>query len=178
MVRWSRNGVEWAALVLGVLADGRRGDLVQVFSVDVCIPNPLVKIQFPQPHFTFREYERTPNLESFAWDGAALFAFHGNTRNDGFGDLHLFNRDTFTFSQAINPIENTCCYRDPLFSPDGTYLLFAYQSIAMGAGSTTRLYYIPFGSIGTGANYEPLPLPEISDPREKPWPVLRPAVIP
>ncbi|OHB62124.1 MAG: hypothetical protein A2167_02380 [Planctomycetes bacterium RBG_13_46_10] len=40
---------------------------------------------------------------------------------------------------------------------------------------TTRLYYIPFGSIGTGEKYEPLPLPEITDPRERPQPVLRPA---
>jgi hypothetical protein len=175
LVRWSGNGSKWAALVLGVLADGRRGDVVQVFSVDRCIPDPLVQVQFPQPHFTFREYDKIPALESIAWDGSALFSFHGNTRNDGFGDLHIFNSDTFKALLSVNPIGGKCCYRDPAFSPDGSHLLFAYQDYLQGASSVTRLYYIPFGSIGTGQTYGPLPLPEISDPREKPQPVLRPA---
>ena len=177
-VRWSRDGTQWAALILGVLKDGRRGDLVQVFNVDMCIPNPLIGIQFPPPHFTYKEYEKNPTLESIAWDGDALFSFHGNTRNEGFGELHIFNMDTYKFSESINPIDGVCCYRDPQFSPDGTYLLFAFQDYLQGSSSTTQLYYIPYGSIGTGASYEPLPLPEITNPREKPQPVLRPAANP
>ena len=30
---------------------------------------------------------------------------------------------------------------------------------ALGGGSQTQLYYIPFNSIGTGATYTPIPLP-------------------
>jgi serine/threonine-protein kinase len=176
LVRWSKDGRQWAALILGVLKDGRRGDLVQVFNVDTCIPNPLVLIQFPPPHFTYKEYERNPVLESIAWDGASLFSFHGNTRNDGFGDLHIFNMTTYQPDLSINPIREVCCYRDPQWSPDGTHLLFAFQDYLQGSSSTTQLYYIPYGSIGTGAAYEPLPLPEITDPKEKPQPVLRPAL--
>ncbi len=177
-VRWSRDGTQWAALIMGVLKDGRRGDLVQVFNVDLCIPNPKIAIQFPPPHFTYQGYENNPALENIAWDGDALFSFHGNTRNEGFGELHVFNMESYQYIDSINPIGGVCCYRDPQWSPDGTHLLFAFQDYLQGSSSTTQLYYIPYGSIGTGASYEPLPLPEISDPREKPQPVLRPATVP
>jgi hypothetical protein len=178
MVRWSRDGSQWAALVIGVLADGRRGDLVNVFAVDNCIANPRIQLQFPEPHFTFREYEKNPGLESIAWDGDALFAFHGFTRNDGFGELHIFNMETYAASLSVNPVNGVCCYRDPQWSPDGTHLLFVFQNYLQGADSTAQIYYIPYGSIGTGAAYEPLPLPDLRDPRAKPWPVLRPAAGP
>jgi hypothetical protein len=39
------------------------------------------------------------------------------------------------------------------------------------------LYYVPYGSIGTGASYEPLPLPVITNPLEQPGAVLRPAPV-
>ncbi|MGB3699861.1 MAG: hypothetical protein WA997_01200, partial [Anaerolineales bacterium] len=133
------------------------------------------EVQFPPPHFTYPGYDKNPLLQDLGFDGNSLFVLHGMTRNDGFGDLHLFNMDSFNFSESVNPINNTCCYRDAEFSPDGSYLAFAYQDIGLGQASTTRLYYIPFGSIGTGENYEPLPLPEITDPKERPQPVLRPA---
>jgi Tol biopolymer transport system component len=177
-VRWSKDSNQLAALVLGVLKDGRRGDLVQVFSVSRCIPNPLVVVQFPQPHFSYSNYDKNPTIQDITWDGDSLFVFHDNKRNDGFGDLHLFNIETFQPNLSINPVRNVCCYRDPQWSPDGSYLVFAFQNIGEGSKSVTRLYYVPYGSIGTGGSYEPLPLPEISDPEEKPQPVLRPASAP
>lgn len=177
-VNWSRDGTQWAATVLGVLSDGRRGDLIQVFPVDRCIPNPKITIQFPEPFFSYPEYDRSPTLESISWDGISLFSFHGNTRNDGFGDLHIFNIAIYSPDIAINPIGGACCYRDPQWSPDGTYLLFAFQNSRGGPNSTTQLYYIPFGSIGSGASFDPIPLPDIIDPREKPSPVLRQALTP
>jgi serine/threonine protein kinase len=177
-VRWSKDNNQWAALVLGVLKDGRRGDLVQVFSVSRCIPNPLVVVQFPQPHFSYNSYDKNPTIQDITWDGGSLFAFHDNKRNDGFGDLHIFNMETFQPNLSINPVKNACCYRDPQWSPDGSYLVFAFQNIGEGSKSITRLYYVPYGSIGTGENYEPLPLPEITDPEERPQPVLRPALAP
>jgi serine/threonine protein kinase len=173
--RWSADGTHLAVVVLGVLKDGRRGDLVQVFAVDQCIPNPLISVQFPEPHFSYRDYEKVPTLQDLAWDGSDLFIMHSHTRNEGFGDLHIFNTETFRFSQAVNPVRGVCCYRDPQFSPDGSHLLFAFQDYGAGSSSVTQLYYIPYGSLGTGATYQPLPLPEISDPREQPQPVLRPA---
>jgi hypothetical protein len=174
-VRWSQDSKRLAVVIMGVLKDGRRGDLVQVIPVDLCIPNPLVAIHFPEPHFDYPEYNRTPTLQNLAWNGQALFVFHGLSRNEGFGNLHIFNMETYKASLSVNPVRGACCYRDPQWSPDGTYLLFAFQDMLQGSASTTQLYYVPYGSIGTGATFEPLPLPEITDPREQPQPVLRPA---
>jgi serine/threonine protein kinase len=173
--RWSQDSSRLAVVIMGVLQDGRRGDLVQVIPVDRCIANPLIAIHFPDPHFTYPEYNRTPTLQNLAWNGLVLFAFHGLSRNEGFGNLHIFNMETYKASLSVNPVRGQCCYRDPQWSPDGTYLLFAFQDMMQGEASTTQLYYIPYGSIGTGATYEPLPLPEITNPREQPQPVLRPA---
>ena len=103
---------------------------------------------------------------------------NGNTRNGGFGNLHLFNRETFRANTTVNPVNGSCCYRDPQFSPDGTYLVFAFQDMNLGADSKTQLYYIPYGTIGAEANYQPLPLQEFTNPKAAPQPVLRPAASP
>jgi hypothetical protein len=163
--------------VVQVPYQGLRADVVAVFPVDTCYPDNYARfeVQFPPPHFTYPGYDKNPSIQDLGFDGNSLFALHGFTRNDGFGDLHLFNMDSFKFSESVNPINNTCCYRDAEFSPDGSYLVFAFQDIGLGQASTTNLYYIPFGSIGTGAIYEPLPLPEIADVKERPQPVLRSA---
>jgi serine/threonine protein kinase len=176
-VRWSTDSKRWA-VVVQVPYNGMRADVVAVFPIDTCYPDNYAafEVQFPPPHFTYPGYDNNPSIQDLGFDGNSLFAFHGITRNDGFGDLHLFNMDSFKYSESVNPINNNCCYRDAEFSPDGSYLVFAYQDITLGQASTTKLYYIPFGSIGTGEKYEPLPLPEITDPKERPQPVLRPAI--
>jgi len=76
----------------------------------------------------------------------------------------------------VNVVGEDCCYRDPQFSPDGHYMVFAYQAFEIGA--LTELYYVPYGAIGTGARFDPLPLPEgfFSDAKVKPQPILIPAV--
>jgi serine/threonine protein kinase len=175
--RWSKDSKQWA-VVAQVPYNGVRADIVAVFPIDTCYPDTYAafEVQFPPPHFTYPGYEKLPSIQDLGFDGNSIFAFHGITRNDGFGDLHLFNMDTFKFSESVNPINNTCCYRDAEFSPDGSYLVFAFQDISLGQASTTKLYYIPFGSIGTGEKYEPLPLPEITDPKERPQPRLRPTI--
>jgi len=173
--RWSADGKEMALVIMGVIGEGRRGDIVQIVPMDLCIPNPRISINFPPPFFTFREYQRDGKLYGLTWDGEDLFAFNGNTRNDGFGDLHLFNRQAIKETLLVNPIDNSCCYRDPQFSPDGTYLLFAFQDIRDADKGVTRLYYIPYGTIGTGARYEPLPIPEFPEQRAHPQAVLRKA---
>lgn len=176
--RWSADSKTLAIIILGVLDSGKRGDLVQIVAVDRCISNPAVQIQFPQPHFTFGEYDRTPKLTSFAWDGVSLFAMTGLTRNEYFGELHLFNGETYKADLSVNPINGSCCYSDIQFSPDGKYLLFSFQDITLGANSFTQIYYIPYGTIGSGAKYEPLPLPANSNPKELPMLILRRAVNP
>jgi hypothetical protein len=63
------------------------------------------------------------------------------------------------------------------WSPDGRVITFAFQDIRQGSGSSTDIYIIPMGTIGTGMTYDPLPLPEdfLANPRARPQPVLRPA---
>jgi serine/threonine protein kinase len=175
-VRWSDDSKTWAVVSQTPYND-ILFDIVAVFPIDICYSDSYAayEIQFPPPHFTFPSYDQDPSIQDLAFDGNSIFVFHGISSNNGFGDLHSFKMDTFKFSAKINPINNTCCYRDVQFSPDGSYLVFAYQDISLGSESVTRLYYIPFGSIGTGETYEPLPLPEIINLNGWPQPALRPA---
>jgi hypothetical protein len=72
-------------------------------------------------------------------------------------------------------VGSTCCYTSARFSPDGSHLLFAYQDINTTAPA--KLYYVSYGSLGTGAAYQPLDLPEnfFSNPRANLDAALRPA---
>jgi Tol biopolymer transport system component len=174
-VRWSKDSSRLATVVMGAL-EGRRVDYVQVLDMSYCVPNPGILDNFPaKSRFTIKGYEKNPIIQDIAWDGNSLFALHSYTRNDGFGDLYIYNMELHKAQSQINPIDQACCYRDPQWSPDGSYLAFAFQNYLSGSSSVTELYYLEAGSLGTGAHYDPLPLPEITDPKEKPQPILRPA---
>ncbi len=173
-VRWSSDSKVIAAKLIGNLGDGRRGDIIQLFAIDQCIANPRSIDNFPAPRFEMRGYNKSPVIPSYAWDGSFLFALNNLTRNDGFGDLYIYNQELHKADELVNPIAESCCYRDMQWSPDGTHLLFVYQSIT-DPSNTIQFYLVPYGTLGTGAQYPPLPLPEITNPREKPQPVLRPA---
>jgi len=176
--RWSPDSKNMAVIAIGVLTGGRRGDMIQIIAVDRCIANPSVQLQFPQPHFTFSEYEHNATLTSFTWDGAGLSVLTGLTRKDGFGEMHIFNHESYKADLSINPVNGSCCYRDTQFSPDGKFLLFAFQDMTLGPNAVTRVYYIPFGTIGTGTKYDPLRMVEYTDLSELPQLTLRPAAIP
>jgi hypothetical protein len=60
-------------------------------------------------------------------------------------------------ARTIDPLGTSCCYTMGRFSPDGTQLLFAYQNVSSG-DTQTDLYYVSYGSIGSGATYTPLPI--------------------
>lgn len=174
-IHWSRDGKQIAARLLANLGNGQQGDLIQVLPVDGCTATPRAVDNFPAQRFTIKGYDKQPVIQHYGWDGVYLFAFTNIIRNDGFGDLYIYNTNLHKAQIAVNPVEGSCCYRDPSWSPDGSHLVVAFQDIGQGANSVTRLYLIPFGTLGTGASYQPLPLPEITDPRERPQPVLRPA---
>jgi len=176
--RWSPDSNNMAVIAIGVLTGGRRGDMIQIIAVDRCIANPAVQLQFPQPHFTFSEYEHNATITSFTWDGAGLSVLTGLTRKDAFGEMHIFNHESYKADLSINPVNGGCCYRDAQFSPDGKFLLFAFQDMTLGPNAVTRIYYIPFGTIGTGTIYDPLRMVEYTDLSELPHLTLRPAAIP
>ena len=175
MVRWSADSQVIAAELIANMGTGIQGNIIQLFRIDQCIPNPRAIDNFPPPRFDMEGYDEQPLIQNYTWDGGALFALNTNERNDGFGHLYIYHSELHKAYPKVNPVGNQCCYRDPQFSPDGTYLLFAYQDAKAGSSASTQLYLVEYGSVGSGATYTPLPLPEISNPKEKPQAILRPA---
>jgi Tol biopolymer transport system component len=181
-VLWSADSKKLAVNFRGSDVKGKWIDLIEVLDVSYC-GKPRRLDEFPATRFTISGYDKNPTIQNFAWDGGDLFALTGFIRNSGFGNLYIYNmerhqpRNTIPGVSYIDPVNGTCCYRDPRWSPDGRYLLFVFQDIGLGANGVSQLYYIPYSTVGTGATYQPIPLPEtfFTNPREKPQPALRPA---
>jgi len=114
-------------------------------------------------------------IPSFDWDGQSLFLLNSIFRYK-FGFLYLYNFEKKQTATLISPMGTTCCYTDARWSPDGSYILFAFQDINQGNSARTQLYYISYGSLGTGTKYSPLPLPAstLTNPAELSEPALRP----
>jgi len=150
---------------------GRRlGDILRVLAVDLqrCrAVDPLIVDEFPATRFVPEGYESFPILPSFDWDGSQRFLFNTFKRNEGYGELYLYDMTT-TAEKKINPVDGVCCYRDATFSPDGIYILFVFQDIRRGSDNETQLYYIPVDQIDTKTVFTPvrLPLRFFSDIRE------------
>lgn len=173
-MQWSSDGNTLAILVIGVLDDGRQGDIVQLLPVDRCIPNPRVADNFPPPRFEVPEYDDNPRIQSFSWDGVGLFVFTTIIRNQVFGNLYFYNSQERQ-GYVVNPIKSTCCYSDAIWSTNGDYLFFAYQDYGQGSSSKTELFYVPLLDIEAGGTFTPIPFPAIDDQRANPSPALRPA---
>lgn len=116
--------------------------------------------------------DSTKRIGSFDWDGKNLFLLNDSIRNDGFGNLYLYNSENKEMTK-LNPINGDCCYRDPHWSPDRKYIMFAFQRFDR---SDITLYYIPFAEVQSGGAFTPIELPGrfFANPREKPQPALRP----
>ncbi len=181
---WSKDGTQLALKFLGV-SGNTRVDMVRVVDVKKCMtanqviaeitpmPGDFGRIdEFPGARFNISGSE----IVSYDWNGSDLFVLNTNKRNGGFGNLHRYNIVSHKAENLI-PIDNACCYRDARFSPDGTYIAFAFQDMRLGADAKIEFYYVLYGTLGTGATYEPLPLPEgfLTDAREAPQFALRPA---
>jgi serine/threonine protein kinase len=173
-VMWSKDG-KALAFVFQAPVGSRREDNIREISVADCVdPQIRIGVDFPAQFFTIKGYKDNPTIHNFGWDGEAIFSLNGIVRNGGYGDLYLWNNEANRPDLQINPI-GSCCYRDSTYSPDGRYLMFAYQAI--DAGNKIQLFYIPLGTIGTGVKYSPLPLPEEFFPNrtDSPQPVIRPS---
>ena len=168
---WSDDGLRLAIKII-VPSGNQRADAIRVLDIQQCSEaDPKALDDFPIGRFPFKN-----TIVDFDWDGDLLFFFNSDVFKGGFGELIFYNTFTHKY-EKIFPIENTCCYRDATFSPDGTFVIFAFQDIRLGEASTLSLYYVRVDALTTGGVFHPIPLPEgffiLRD--EAPMPVLRPA---
>ena len=148
---------------------------VSVFDITACKPEMIrLKDNFPGTRFNPVGYQNR-ELPDFDWDGLDQFTINMNRRNNGWGEMYVYNTRTHKGVQQL-PM-GPCCYRDARWSPDGTYLLFEFQDLSVGPDAPTKLYYVAVGELGTGANFQPLPLPDgfFKNPKEGVQAALRPA---
>ncbi|MGB8981871.1 MAG: protein kinase, partial [Anaerolineales bacterium] len=100
-------------------------DQVSVFDVSACDATLIDLLDnFPGTRFTPAGYQ-TRKMGDFDWDGLSLFTFNTDKRNNGWGELYIYNWESHK-PTLIHPVSNKCCYRDARWSPDGTYLFFAF----------------------------------------------------
>jgi Protein kinase domain len=171
-VLWSKNGTQIAAHVV----DTELVSSDQIFLLNINIPNcdtvgPVRIAKIPGTRISF-DSESTKRITSYDWDGGHLFLLNDNIRNDGFGNLYVYDSQ-IREGVKINPINGECCYRDARWSPDKSYIFFVFQRL----GSTEiEFYYIPYAELGDGKTWDPIPNLDtlFSTSREKPQPVLRP----
>ncbi|HMB23696.1 MAG TPA: protein kinase [Anaerolineales bacterium] len=153
-----------------------QSDQVSVFDINACDPEKIDLLDnFPGTRFEPIGFQ-SRIIPDFDWDGSSLFSFNTSRRNNGWGELYVYNWESHK-PTLLHPVSNKCCYRDARWSPDGTYFLFAFQDESLAASSQTFLYYVPYGEIGTGANMTPIPLPEgfFKNLKEAPQAALHPA---
>jgi dipeptidyl aminopeptidase/acylaminoacyl peptidase len=175
-IRWSNDGKR-IAFVFAAPVAGRREDTIRVINNSQCYTTepPRAVREFPSTFFTMKGWSNNAVINHFGYDGVNLFVMNGYVRNGGFGDLYLFNTELYRVDKEANPIDKKCCYRDAEFSPDGQYLLFAFQETT--AENKIQLYLVPVGTLNTGEKYTPIPLPDDFFPNrdDSPQPVLRKA---
>ena len=151
-------------------------ELVLVLDISSCDPLKITKEsgEFPGLYFTPDRYQGN-DLPDFDWDGRDLFTFNTNYRNDGWGEFYGFNYATNRHTK-FRPINNSCCYRDIRWSPDGNYILFAFQDELSGDAARTLLYYVEAGLLDAGAVPTLIELPDdfFKNPREAPQLAWRP----
>ncbi len=171
-VLWAKSGTQLAAHVV----DSQLVSSDQIFLLNVNIPKcatvgPVRVAKIPGMRIDFSK-ESTKRLGSYDWNGDHLFLLNDSIRNDGFGDLYLYDSESRQ-AQKINPIGGLCCYRDPRWSPDKSYIFFAFQRYST---SDIQFYYIPYAELGKSQSWAPIPNVDtlFSTARDKPQPALRP----
>jgi len=172
-VRWSKDNTQLAAQVIDTqLVNSDQVFLVKV-DIPTCATTGLVRMdRIPGSHIEY-DGESTRRIASYDWDGDHRFLLNDSIRNEGFGNLYLYDSNTKEATR-LNPIDGECCYRDARWSPDGKYIFFAYQK----SGDTgIELYYMPVDGSEDGQPLSAIELPAgfFSTPREKPQPALQPA---
>lgn len=171
-VLWSKNSRQVAAHVV----DTELVSSDQIFLLNVDIPHcdtmgPVRIAKIPGTRIEYSN-ESSKRIASYDWDGDHLFLLNDSIRNDGFGDLYLFDSQARK-AEKINPMNGVCCYRDPRWSPDHSYIFFVFQRLG---SAEIEFYYGPMANVGKSTDWTPIPNVDtlFSTAREKPQPALRP----
>lgn len=179
-VRWSADDqlVAWLFIGNDPANPALQSEQVSIFDITDCTPETIdLKDNFPGSRFVPDGYE-SRTMPDFDWNGRDQFSFNTSIRNNGWGNLYVYNWVSHKgFRQT--PI-SVCCFRDARWSPDGNYIFFAFQNIKLGADTKTELYYLPVAELNAGGNFTPIPMPDkfFGNLREAPQPALRPAAAP
>ncbi len=176
---WAQNDQTLAILL--VASSGIRTESILVYSMDDPCGNAPRKLDnFPDIRFTLRGYnDRDGNgkLDEFDWDGIRFFAISGDVNSNGVGDLVIYDYKDKK-GKVLNPEQGKCCYRDIRWSPDGLYLLYAFQDISsVNNEDLTVLRYVLYEAIEGGLTSVNIPFPDdfFIRPKEPIYPALRPA---
>jgi len=188
-VRWLKSGKRIAVDSLTPNNSGQIVDSILIYDISSCTSATpcdsttyfmtTYKDIFPGARFSMSGYGvgggKNSRIPSFDWNEDGIFLLNSIVRNSVYGYLYIYESSNQK-GQQIDPLGSQCCYTDAIWSPDGKYVLFAYQDIRQGNASKTELYYLPYGSIGTGARITPLPLPNtiLSAAVDHPDAALRP----
>ena len=182
VVRWSGDSKQ-VSIVVVVSELGRKVDMIRTLNVATCGVTPQSVDSFPSGRFTIPGFANTPIIETFGWDGSLVLAMNISGLNgsglNAFGEIYTYNLNSRTSSKIVPLYDGKterCCYRDFAWSPDGDYFMFLFQDNRILGDS--ELYYVQYGSIGTGQVYTPLPFGEgfLNSRTEKLYPALRPAL--
>jgi len=170
--RWSNDGKKIAVNVLSNLG-GSWADKIFLFDISDCKNSHNID-QFPGQRFTMTGYLSNPIIPYFSWDGQSLFLLNSAFRFES-GYLYVYNHENLR-GDLRDPFGTNCCYSSATWSPDGNYVLFTYQDLNVD-DSKTNLYYVLYGSIGSGATYTPFSIPDnmLQNTRNHLETALRPA---
>jgi Tol biopolymer transport system component len=158
------KAVHWAAddghlaILLSKLVQGTYRDEVNVLDFSQCTSQPLLVDEITPTYFlfTFPEYYDHPEISSLSWKDSQQLLLSGDMTEQGFGDLQLYNLEKNN-TQKVAP-NGPCCYRDVRWSPDGTYLFYAFQP---ESGGEISIYYAPNAGLDQpGTAVASLALPE------------------
>jgi serine/threonine-protein kinase len=154
--RWSADGKLLSWLVAAKDQNDRQADLIRVLDISSCDPTKIRNLgEFPGVFFDTGK----PTIADYDWDGRFLFTFNTIVRNNVWGDFYVYNSDLHKGNQ-LKPIGGKCCYQDARWSPDGLYVFFAFLDQTLGDKATTQLYYAQASALDTGAEFQPIPVPE------------------
>lgn len=174
LTRFSTDGRELAS-VIQVSQNGNLYEVIEVLHINPCGQDPTQVDYFLGEDFPIRGYNGindSHKILDYTWDGESRFVLTGNVRNE-YGDLITYDIGTKKYQQ-LDPLQGTCCFSYPRWSPDGTFLLFAFVDFRYG--DKVELYYIPWDEISSGNTFTPVDLPSymFEDRLENIQPALRP----